>query len=131
MFYHFIYLAKGFRMRPQVRSALNKFPHFIIKFKIPVHWIKVCFCIRYKSEGKVVPQYKFEHKKWSLVFEDRWSLTAGYSNTVNALYNVGVGPQWLMMLKWIFRCNNFLLFRPQEEKTQNKCAAISTWFPNP
>ena len=48
--------------------------------------------------------------------------------TVNSLHNVGVGPQWFMMLKWICRCNDFLLFRPWDEKTQNKCAAISTWF---
>ena len=48
--------------------------------------------------------------------------------TVNSLYNVGVGPQWFMTLKWICRCNDFLLFRPRDEKTQNKCAMISTWF---
>ena len=30
-----------------------------------------------------------------------------------------------MTLKWICRCNEFMLFRPQDE---NKCAAISTWF---
>ena len=30
------------------------------------------------------------------------------------LYNVGVGPQWFMTLKWICRCNDFMLFRPQE-----------------
>ena len=28
MFYDFIYLAKGFRMRPKVRSTLNKFSFF-------------------------------------------------------------------------------------------------------
>ena len=55
-------------------------------------------------------------------------LTFAVAYTVNPLYNVGVGPQGFMMLKWICRCNDFLLFRPQDEKTQNKCAAISTWF---
>ena len=48
--------------------------------------------------------------------------------TVNPLYNIGVGPQWFMMLKQICRCNDFLFFRPQDEKTQNKFASISTWF---
>ena len=48
--------------------------------------------------------------------------------TVNPLYNVGVGPQWFMTLKWICHCNDFLLFQPRDEKTQKKCASISTWF---
>ena len=48
--------------------------------------------------------------------------------TVNSLYNIGVGPQWFMALKWICRRNDFLLFWLQDEKTQNKCAVISTWF---
>ena len=48
--------------------------------------------------------------------------------TVNPLYNGSVGPQWFMTLKWICRCNDFLLFRLRDEKTQSKCAAISTWF---
>ena len=50
------------------------------------------------------------------------------TSTINPLYNVGVGPQWFMTLKWICHCNDFLLFRPQDEQPQNKCAAISTWF---
>ena len=48
--------------------------------------------------------------------------------TVNPLYNVSVGPQRFMTLKWICHCNDFLLFRPQDEQLQNKCAATSTWF---
>ena len=48
--------------------------------------------------------------------------------TVHPLYNVGVGLQWFMTLKWICRCNDFLLFRSRDENTQNKCAMISTWF---
>ena len=48
--------------------------------------------------------------------------------TVNPLYNVDVGPQWFMTLKWICRCNDFLLFRPRDDKMQNKYAATSTWF---
>ena len=59
-----------------------------------------------------------------------WRKSDVYSDTVNPLYNIGVGPQWFMMLKWICRYD-FLLFQPQKEKMQNKCATISTWFPNP
>ena len=33
MFYHFIYLAKGFRMRPKVRSTLNAIFHWKKKEK--------------------------------------------------------------------------------------------------
>ena len=33
MFYHFIYLAKGFRMRPKVRSTLNQ---IYISYVLPV-----------------------------------------------------------------------------------------------
>ena len=55
-------------------------------------------------------------------------LSWGGSNTVNPPYNVSVGPQWFMTLKWICRYNDFLWFRPRDEKTQKKCAAISTWF---
>ena len=40
-------------------------------------------------------------------------------------YNLGVGSQWFMTLKWICRCNDFLLF---DQKMQNNCAAISVWF---
>ena len=50
---------------------------------------------------------------------------AGRGDRVNPLYNVGVGPQCFLTLKWICRCNDFELFRPQNE---NKCAAVSTWF---
>ena len=49
-------------------------------------------------------------------------------STVNPLYNIGVGAQWFMTLKLICRCNDFLLFRPRDEKMQKKCAVISTWF---
>ena len=38
-----------------------------------------------------------------------------YDTTVNPLYNVCVGPQWFMTLKWICRCNDFKLFRSQDE----------------
>ena len=30
--------------------------------------------------------------------------------TVNPLYKVGVGPQWFMTFKWIWRCNDFMFF---------------------
>ena len=68
---------------------------------------------------------------WYRVFLDHLYITSCpcyNKSTVNPLYNVGVGPQWFMTLKWICRCNDFLLFRPQDEKTQKKCSAISTWF---
>ena len=35
--------------------------------------------------------------------------------TVNPLYNVGVGPQWFVTLKWICHCNDSKLFRSQDE----------------
>ena len=57
------------------------YTHFIIKFKIPVHWSKVYFHIKYKSEEKVVSEIQnLDAKKWSWVFEDRWSLNAGWED---------------------------------------------------
>ena len=41
--------------------------------------------------------------------------------TVNPLYNVSVGPQWFMTLKWICRCNVISIIR-------RVYAAILSWF---
>ena len=52
--------------------------YVIVKLKIPVYYMKGCFYIKCKSEGKVGLELQtFYVKKWSLVFRDKCSLNTG------------------------------------------------------
>ena len=65
-------------------------------------WIQNNYVHVYRTINAIIEKQKYILKIYSTC-------------TVNPLYNVCVGPQWFMTLKWICRCNDFMLFRPQDE----------------